>query len=119
MNINDTPDLKTFIIFICPDETFKAPENLEPEVIKWVNYTTRRGAYILGSRFRPITESKNVRVENKNVNITDLTSKDNPTRIGGFDLLKCKNIDEAVEIASKHPMAKQGSIQVRPLWDAT
>jgi hypothetical protein len=36
--------------------------------------------------------------------------------IGGFDLLDCGNIDEAIEIASKHPMARFGKIEIRPLW---
>jgi hypothetical protein len=36
--------------------------------------------------------------------------------IGGFDVIECADIDEAVEIASKHPIAKLGMIEVRPFW---
>ena len=37
-------------------------------------------------------------------------------QIGGFDLIECKDLDEAIEVASKHPMATFGTIEVRPFW---
>jgi hypothetical protein len=36
--------------------------------------------------------------------------------IGGFDLLECGSLEEAVEIAATHPLARAGTIEVRPLW---
>jgi hypothetical protein len=36
--------------------------------------------------------------------------------IAGFDLLECDSMDEAVEIAGRHPMARFGRIEVRALW---
>jgi hypothetical protein len=36
--------------------------------------------------------------------------------VGGFDLLKCDSLEEAVEIAATHPLAQTGTIEVRPLW---
>ena len=37
-------------------------------------------------------------------------------QILGFDLLECADLDEALEVAGKHPWLKYGSIEVRPLW---
>ena len=37
-------------------------------------------------------------------------------QIGGFDIIECANLDEAIEVASKHPIAKFGMIDVRPFW---
>ncbi len=34
----------------------------------------------------------------------------------GFDVLECDDLDEAIEIASKHPMAHHGRLEVRPFW---
>jgi hypothetical protein len=34
----------------------------------------------------------------------------------GYDLLECKDLDEAIEVASKHPVARFGMIEVRPVW---
>jgi hypothetical protein len=36
--------------------------------------------------------------------------------VGGFDLLECDSLDEAVEIAASHPLASFVTIEVRPLW---
>jgi hypothetical protein len=35
---------------------------------------------------------------------------------GGFDIIECASLDEAVEIAARHPAAASGTIEVRPLW---
>jgi hypothetical protein len=37
--------------------------------------------------------------------------------IGGFDLLECADLDEALEVAGKHPWAAHGGIEVRPVWE--
>jgi hypothetical protein len=36
--------------------------------------------------------------------------------VGGFDILECDSLDEAVEIAAGHPLAQIGTIEVRPFW---
>ena len=38
-------------------------------------------------------------------------------QIGGFYLVDCKNLDEAIEVAAKIPGAHTGSIEVRPIWE--
>ena len=35
--------------------------------------------------------------------------------IAGYDIIECEDLDEAIEVASKHPVARFGSIEVRPL----
>jgi hypothetical protein len=37
--------------------------------------------------------------------------------IGGFDVLECENLDEAIEVAAKHPVARFGTIEVRPFLE--
>jgi hypothetical protein len=56
------------------------------------------------------------RKERKGGHVTDGPFAETREWIGGFDLLDCASIEEAVEIASKHPMARFGTIEVRPLW---
>ncbi len=36
--------------------------------------------------------------------------------IAGFDILECESLEEAIEVASRHPMATSGIIEVRPAW---
>jgi hypothetical protein len=37
-------------------------------------------------------------------------------QVAGFDIIDCADLDEAIEIASKHPCAGLGTVEVRPLW---
>jgi hypothetical protein len=48
--------------------------------------------------------------------VTDGPFAETKEAIGGFDLLECDSLEEAVEIAASHPMAEAGTIEVRPLW---
>jgi hypothetical protein len=38
-------------------------------------------------------------------------------QIAGYDIIECEHLDEAIEVASRHPVARFGSIEVRPLWE--
>ena len=35
----------------------------------------------------------------------------------GYDMLDCKNLDEAIEVASKHPLARRGAMELRPFGE--
>ena len=36
--------------------------------------------------------------------------------MAGYDIIEATSFDHAVEVASKHPMAREGMIEVRPFW---
>ncbi len=48
--------------------------------------------------------------------VTDGPFVETKEALGGFDLIECESLEEAVEIASRHPIAEFGTIEVRPLW---
>jgi hypothetical protein len=48
--------------------------------------------------------------------VTDGPFTETKEAVGGFDLLECDSFEEAVEIAASHPVAQNGTIEVRPLW---
>jgi hypothetical protein len=37
-------------------------------------------------------------------------------QIAGFDIVECADLDEAIEVAAKHPVARFGVIEVSPFW---
>jgi hypothetical protein len=75
-----------------------------------------RGVRILGNRLRPATDATTVRVRDGETLITDGPYVETKEQMGGFDVIECADLDEAVEIASKHPIARLGMIEVRPFW---
>ena len=48
---------------------------------------------------------------------TDGPFAETKEQMGGFFLVDCKNLDEAIELAAKLPGARHGSIEVRPIWE--
>lgn len=82
----------------------------------WVKEMDGRGVRILGERLRPDAAAKGVRVRGGHVRVTDGPFTEAKEHIGGFDVLECRDLEEAVEVAAKHPFAQVGTIEVREAW---
>ena len=105
-----------YMILVCVDESVEvSPEESLPTA--WVQEMDARGVRKFGSRLRPISDATTVQVRGGEVLLSDGPFAETKEQIGGFDLLECEDLDEAIEVASKHPAAKFGTIEVRPLWE--
>jgi hypothetical protein len=105
-----------YMILVCVDESVEvSPEESLPTA--WVQEMDARGVRKFGSRLRPVSDATTVRVRGREVLLSDGPFAETKEQIGGFDLLECEDLDEAIEVASKHPGAKFGTIEVRPLWE--
>ena len=49
--------------------------------------------------------------------VTDGPFAETKDFIGGITILECADLDDAIEIASKHPYAHRGVIEIRPVWE--
>ena len=67
-------------------------------------------------RLAPPRRGRSVRVRDGRTVVTDGPFAETKEAVGGFDLLECASLEEAVEIAATHPLAQSGTIEVRPLW---
>ena len=83
---------------------------------QWVEEYDRRGIRVEGDRFAEPSDATTVRVRGGDVLLTDGPFADTKERIAGYDLLECADLDEAIEVASRHPMAREGMVEVRPFW---
>jgi hypothetical protein len=75
-----------------------------------------RGVRLQGSRLRPGSDARTVQVRGGEAQLSDGPFAETKEQIGGFDLLECTDFDEAIEVAAKHPAARFGWVEVRPLW---
>ena len=82
----------------------------------WLEEVIRRGIDLHGSRLRPTTDATTVRVRGGQMLVSDGPFAETKEQVGGYDVLECASVEEAVEWASKHPTALIGAIEVRPLW---
>ena len=69
-----------------------------------------------GIGLHPTSAGARVRLSEGKVSVTDGPFTEAKEVVGGFDILECGSLEEAVEIAAGHPVAQMGTIEVRPLW---
>ncbi len=101
MNAKTEPD---------PDET---PSD---EGFPWLDDLQARGIWVTGDQLAPPRRARSVRVRDGKAMVTDGPFTETKEAVGGFDIIECGSLDEAVEIAARHPVAQIGTIEVRPLW---
>ncbi len=77
----------------------------------------KRNAMRDGKALLPTTSAKTVRVRTGKPLVTDGPFAETKEQLGGFYLLDCKDLDEALEMAALLPEAKHGSIEVRPILE--
>jgi len=112
-----------YMLMICTDnaaEQARSAENssaLLQEYGKFGEEMGRRGVLQGGARLRPSSEAKTVRVQNGKVLISDGPFAETKEQLGGYYVVDCKDEAEAIEIAAKIPNARDGKIEVRPIWE--
>ena len=74
------------------------------------------GELISSSGVAPGSSATTIRVRNDKTMITDGPFAETHEQLGGYFLIDCKDLDEAIGWAEKIPTAKYGSIEIRPLW---
>jgi hypothetical protein len=88
----------------------------DDEGFPWVDDLQARGIWLTGDQLAPPRRARSVRVRGGKTLVTDGPYAETKEAVGGFDLLECDSLEEAVEIAASHPIAQMGTIEVRPLW---
>lgn len=112
-----------YLLQICYDEAAearKSPKELEAEMGGYMSFTNAvKEAGILrgGEPLQPTTTATTVRVQGGQILTTDGPFAETKEQLGGFYLLDCKNLDEAIQWAAKIPHASQGAIEIRPVMD--
>ncbi len=75
-----------------------------------------RGMRLAGDRLAPERLAAAVRVRGGKVLVTDGPFLETKEILGGFDLLECRDMAEAIEVAAAHPFATRGVMEIRPIW---
>ncbi|MGH6911579.1 MAG: YciI family protein [Phenylobacterium sp.] len=76
-----------------------------------------RGHYVLAAALRSVATAKTVRSRDGKVSSTDGPFAETKEVLGGVIFIEARDMDEAVAIAGDIPMARYGSIEVRPEFD--
>jgi hypothetical protein len=77
----------------------------------------KNGNYIGGEALQPTPTAKSVRVRNGKISTTDGPYVETKEQLGGYYLIKAKDLNDAVQVASRIPGAKNGTVEVRPIME--
>ena len=91
----------------------------EAEMIAYNAFGKTEAEYLQdgGEALHPTSAATTVRVREGKTLTTDGPFAETKEQLGGFYVLKCKDLDEAIEVAAKIPGAKVGSIEIRPIME--
>jgi hypothetical protein len=114
-----------YLMLVCGEESALAKRGIEDgvgeldaETAAWVEEMRTRGVREpgAGSRLRSTSTATTVRTRDHEILVVDGPFAETKEQILGYDVIECKDLDEAIEVASKHPVAGYGSIELRPIW---
>ena len=105
-----------YLMLVVADPSLDGTEEPPITIEEWVDDAYGTGKATVGDRLRPPSDAKTIRRRNGKVSVTDGPFAETHEWIAGFDLLECDSLEEAIELASRHPMATSGIIEVRPVW---
>jgi len=75
----------------------------------------KSGHHIAGYQLQPIDTATTLRSRNGKVSTTDGPFAETKEQLGGFYLIEAKDLNDALQVASRIPSVKTGSIEVRPI----
>ncbi|HYC57873.1 MAG TPA: YciI family protein [Candidatus Binatia bacterium] len=90
-------------------------DSLRRETIDYVDELQRSGRLILSEPLQSVRTAATVRVRDGRTVTTDGPFAETKETLGGFFLIEARDLNEAIEVASRWPSARIGSIEVRPL----
>jgi hypothetical protein len=75
----------------------------------------KSGHYLGGEALKPVNTATTVRMRNGKMSTTDGPFAETKEQLGGFYLIEARDLNDALQIASRIPSARTGSIEVRPV----
>lgn len=87
----------------------------DEECLAYDEAIRKSGHCIASEALEPVQTATTVRVRSGRVSVTDGPFAETKEQLAGFYMIEAKNLDEAIQLASKIPPARVGSIEIRPI----
>ena len=92
----------------------KERKDLDRDSLAYDQELVKKGHFVAAAALQSTKEAKTVRSRGGRIAMTDGPFAETKEVLGGFIFIEARDMEEALEIAGKIPMAKYGSIEVRP-----
>jgi hypothetical protein len=105
-----------YLLLICSDGVPTADKGatMRREIPAWVQDTGERGVRVYGEQLAGPDVAKTVRVRDGQTLVSDGPFLETKEFVAGFDILDCANLDEAIDVAARHPVSWFHKVEVRP-----
>lgn len=100
-----------------PTEGSRESQEMFAEYYAFTNRITEEGINAGGAALQPTATATTVRVRDGEVITTDGPFAETKEQLGGFYIVDCADLDQALAAAAAIPDARRGSIEVRPVWE--
>jgi hypothetical protein len=99
----------------------KMPKNqadaLMGEYFAFTEGIRKSGQYLGGEALQPTHTATTVRVRSGKISTTDGPFAETKEQLGGFYLINAKDLNEAIQVASRIPSARFGHVEIRPVME--
>ena len=103
-----------YLLLITVDPSIE-PDEAPGEIEAWLE---RLGdSRLIGDGLLAPSTAKTVRMRKNERLITDGPFVETKEFIAGFDVIECDSLEEALDVAAAHPVAKFGAVEVRQFWE--
>ncbi len=92
-------------------------EAIMSEYFQFTDDIRKNGKYVAGEALQPTATATTVRVRNGKVSSTDGPFAETKEQLGGYYLIEATDLNDAIQVASRIPSARMGSIEIRPVID--
>ena len=112
-----------YMLLICDDEQAWAKlseadrRQIYAEYGQFSQQIKANGNYVAGSQLQPTSAATSIRVRNGKRLVTDGPFAETREQLGGYMLIDVRDLDEALAIAARIPLARTSIIEVRPVRD--
>jgi hypothetical protein len=93
-------------------------DSLRKETLDYVDELRRSGRLLITHALQSVRNATTVRVRHGRLSTTDGPFAETKESLGGFFLIEARDLNEAIQVASRWPSARLGSIEVRPIEEA-
>jgi len=112
-----------YLLMIYDDEKLWAAMSQEEgaqlykEYFEYSAWLQEKGWFLGGNALQPTPSATTVRLREGDRLVTDGPFAETKEQLGGYYLVECESLDDAIEAAARIPSARLGSIEVRPVMD--
>lgn len=90
-------------------------DSLRGETLSYVEELQKAGHMLTAEALQSTQTAMTVRVRNGSIWVTDGPFAETKETLGGFFLINARDLNEAIQVASRWPSARFGSIEIRPI----